>query len=556
MRRRHFSLYCAVLLGLVAQTATPARGANCAELVQLILPDVTLTSATDVAAGLFTPPGSSNALEVPAFCRVVAVARPTPDSVIHFEVWIPSAKQWNHDLLGVGNGGYMGAIHFEDMADGLKRGFATTSTDTGHTGADLTFGAGHPEKIVDWGYRAIHIMTESAKLIIRDYAGAFPRHSFFMGCSTGGHQALSEVQRFPADYDGVVAGDPGNDRVHLNVGFLWSFAATHQANGETILPTSKLPLINRAAVTACDAADGIRDGIISEPQACHFDPGVLLCKGEENDQCLTTAQVAAVNKVYAGPRNPRTGGQIIAGYSPGSENDVGDNWAGGWKTYITERREPMRLDFWKYWVFNDPAWDWRTFDYDRDVAYADAKLSAVNASSADLRSFRSRGGKILMYSGWADPTGPPMDAVNYYQRVEEATGGRQRTESFFRLFMAPGMAHCGGGPGPNLFGGYGPPGPVSPETKIDPEHDVLSAVVKWVENGSAPHHLVATHLRNDKIDRTRLLCPYPKVARWNGTGSSDDAKNFICEEMATTSSSHPAKGKLRLSESRAGKRVE
>ncbi len=382
-------------------------------------------------------------------------------------------------------------------------------------------------------------MTESAKRIIRNYSGMLPRHSYFAGCSTGGHQALSEVQRFPADYDGVLAGDPGNDRVHLNVGFLWAFAATHDENGKTILPTSKLPLINKAAVAACDALDGIKDGIISEPQACHFDPGVLLCKGAETDQCLMAAQVEAVKKVYAGPRNPRTGEQIIAGYSPGSESALGDEYEGGWKTYITDRNEPMRLEFWKYWVFHDAAWDWRTFDYDRDVTRADTELAAVNASNPDLGAFKARGGKILMYSGWADPVGPAMDAVNYYQRVEEVIGGREKTESFFRLFMVPGMAHCRGGPGPNSFGGLSTI--ASPENKIDPEHDVLSALVKWVEKGSTPNYIIATHFTNNTIDRTRPLCPYPKIARWNGSGSSDDANNFTCVDAANPSANPSAK---------------
>ena len=541
MRLRHLSMFYAVLIGSVTLTAAPARGTECGELVKLTLPDVTLTSATKVGAGHFTPPGSSAALETPEFCRVVAVARPTSDSVINFEVWIPPVAQWNHNFLGRGNGGYMGAISYGALANALQRGFATASTDTGHTGEDLKFAAGHPEKIVDWGYRSIHIMTESAKLIIRGYSGLFPQHSYFGGCSTGGEQALSEAQRFPADYDGVLAGDPGNDRVHLNVGFLWAFAATHDANGKTILPTSKLPLINKAAVAACDGLDGIKDGIISEPQACRFDPGVLLCKSADNDQCLTAAQVEAVKKVYAGPRNPRTGEQIIAGYSPGSESALGDEYEGGWKTYITDRNEPMRLEFWKYWVFNDAAWDWRTFDYDRDVTRADKELAAVNASDPNLGAFKARGAKILMYSGWADPVGPPMDAVNYYRRVEEVMGGRKKTESFFRLFMVPGMAHCRGGPGPNSFGGLSTI--ASPQNKIDPEHDVLSSLVQWVENGLAPDHIVATHLTNDTIDRTRPICPHPKVARWNGAGSSDDAKNFTCEEMASTSSNHPAKSK-------------
>ena len=327
--------------------AIPADASSCKELAKAAIPGVSITSSDEVASGQFTHSGSDKVLASPSFCRVVAIATPTPDSVIHFEVWIPTGAQWNHELLGVGNGGYTGAIQYAELADAVRRGFAGASSDTGHTGADLAFAAGHPEKIIDWGYRAVHVMTESAKLIIRNYSGGLPRHSYFMGCSTGGHQALSEIQRFPNDYDGVVAGDPGNNRVHLNVGFLWAFAATHDASGDAILPTSKLALINKAAMTACDAEDGVRDGVISDPQACHFDPGVLLCKGEEDDACLTAAQVSAVKKVYEGPKNPRTGKQIIAGYSPGSESPVGDPWAGGWKAYITDRKEPMRLDFWR-----------------------------------------------------------------------------------------------------------------------------------------------------------------------------------------------------------------
>jgi feruloyl esterase len=184
---------------------------------------------------------------------------------------------------------------------------------------------------------------------------------------------------------------------------------------------------------------------------------------------------------------------------------------------VTDRKEPMRLDFWRYWVFNDPKWDWQTFDYDRDVARADEKLAAVNASSSDLSAFKRRGGKILMYSGWADPVGPPLDAVNFYQHVEQFIGSREKTESFFRLFMVPGMAHCGGGPGPNFFGGYGPPAPLSSQIKNDAEHDILNAVVEWVEKGVAPDYLIAAHLTDGHIDRTRPICPYPKVARWNGS---------------------------------------
>jgi feruloyl esterase len=515
-------------IAIITLISGPVWAGRCEDLVKLNVADVTIDSATNMAAGPFRPPGSTEALDTPAFCRVVATARPTPDSIIHFEVWIPAVGSWNRNFEGVGNGGYSGAIHYPDLANAIRRGFAAASTDTGHVGGDLKFAAGHPEKIVDWGYRSIHVMTVASERIVRDYSGRHWRHAFFVGCSTGGEQALSEAQRFPTDYDGVVAGDPGNDRVHLNVGFLWAFAATHDASGNLLLPNSKLRLINTAAVAACDAADGIEDGIISDPPACRFDPEVLLCKAEEDDQCLTAAQVEAVKKVYAGPRNPRTGEQIIAGYSPGSESPPGDDFEGGWKTYITGRTEPMRLDFWRYWVFNDAAWDWRTFDYDRNVAYADEKLAVVNASSTDLHVFQERGGKILVYSGWADPVGPSLDAINYYERVQAAMGGRQQTESFMRLFMVPGMGHCFGGPGPDSFGGPRPG--ASPPIGTDPEHDVLSALVRWVEKGSAPDKIIATHLHDNVIDRTRPLCPYPKSARWNGRGSSDDARNFTCAE--------------------------
>ena len=259
--------------------------------------------------------------------------------------------------------------------------------------------------------------------------------------------------------------------------------------------------------------------------------GLFSAKTKKMSNALLPRRSRLSKKSNAGPRNPRTGEQIIAGYSPGSESPEGDNWAHGWRAYITDRKEPMRLDFWKAWVFGDPKWDWRKFDYDRDVAYADAKLAAVNASSPDLSAFRSRGGKILMYSGWADPVGPSMDAVNYYKRVEKAAGGREQTESFSRLFMVPGMAHCGSGPGLNFFGGFGPARSPA-QIKRDPEHDVLSALVQWVQKGMAPDHIVATHITNDRIDRTRPLCPYPKVARWNGIASSDDARTFTCEDKS------------------------
>lgn len=502
------------------------HAADCGGLTGRSWPTVTISAAGRVLSGEFIPSGNTGSLKTPPFCRVVGIARPTSDSEINFELWIPLDRR-QPDLLGEGNGGYNGSLPYPRMAYALRRGFATVGTDTGHSGSDLKFGVGHPEKIVDWGHRAIHVMTTSAKLILAEYSGRPLRHAYFEGCSTGGGQGLSEAQRYPADYDGIIAGDPGNNRVHLNVGFLWAFAATHDSDGNPILPSTKLPLINRAAIAACDGLDGVVDGVISNPPSCHFDPGILLCKGAETEQCLTPREIAAVRKVYAGPRNPRTGEQIIAGYSPGSESPVGDLWAEGWKRYITEPKEPMRADFWRYWVFNDAGWDWRKFDYDHDVAFADAKLAAVNATDTNLGAFKARGGKLLMYSGWADPTGPPMDAVQYYEGVVKRLGGRHQVDGFFRLFMVPGMAHCDYGPGANVFGGVGPR---LAEGQGGPTNDILAALVRWVEEGKAPTRIVASHVTNDVVDRTRSLCPYPQRARWNRRGSSEDAASFTCEE--------------------------
>ncbi|MGA2000652.1 MAG: tannase/feruloyl esterase family alpha/beta hydrolase [Terriglobales bacterium] len=543
----------AVALLLVVFSPIVAHASSCAELVRLQIPDTKITSASEVAAGPFTPPGSPITLQMKAFCRVVAVAKPSTDSLIHFEVWIPSGKQWNGKFEGVGNGGFIGEISYGSMANAVYRGFATASSDTGHDGSEpmgsrasqpalypgdtMAFGNGHPEKIADWSYRAMHVTTVAAKRIIQEYTGVAPKYSYFNGCSTGGHQALTEAQRFPEDYDGVIAGAPGNNRVHLTVGFMWAYAVTHTPDGQPILPVSKLTLINKAAVAACDAADGIKDGIIGDPESCHFDPGTLLCKGKETDDCLTAAQVEAVKNVYAGPRNPRTGEQIIAGYMPGSENAPGDQY-GGWKKFVVDLKQPARLELWRDWVFNDPSWDWHTFDYDRDVALGDKKLAMLNAVNPDLSAFKSRGGKVLMYSGWADPIGPPMDAVNYYQRVVQAMGGRQQTRDFFRLFMVPGMCHCNGGPGTTVFGGAdasNDPNDVPPQINIDPEHDVLSAMERWVEKGVAPDSIITAHVaKGDTIDRTRLACPYPQMPRWKGTGSTDEASNFVCADKPST----------------------
>jgi feruloyl esterase len=493
-----------LLVSLAAGVDRAQARVMCASLMSLTIPDVEIASATDVAAGPFGPAGGrGGGTLVPAFCRVAAVATPSTDSHINLEVWIPTTN-WTGRLLGTANGGFAGSIPYGPMAAGLAKGYATVGTDTGHIGDQLEFGLGHPEKIVDWGYRAIHVMTETAKLVIRSDRGRFPDRSYFDGCSTGGQQGLSEAQRYPADYDGIVAGDPGNNRVRLILGFLWGWMALHGEDGKPVLPAAKLATITKAAVAACDANDGLKDGMVSDPATCHFDPSTLLCKGGDDNTCLTAPQVAAVEKVYDGAKNPRTHEQIFPGWTRGSEQ--------GWGGYLLSPAEPSRIGFLRYLTFHDPAWDMKTFDWDRDVAFVDAQVPAISATSTNLSAFKSRGGKLVMYTGLADPVVPPQDAINYYDAVTKAMGAAA-TPSFFRFFPVPGMGHCNGGTGPVDF-------------------DALGALERWVEQGEAPASLAGSHSTGGTVDRTRPLCAYPARARYKGTGSIDDAANFTCTRVA------------------------
>ena len=523
----------AALAGVAAAASVLAMAASggtpCANLAALTIPNVTIKSATLVGPGAFTPPGSQTSMTLPAFCRVEATARPTSDSDIKFEVWIPPAEAWNGKFEGVGNGGYSGAIGYAALATALRRGYATASTDTGHAGDDMKFGQGHPEKIADWAWRSVHVMTDAAKLIVRDHAGKLPDRAYFNGCSSGGHQALSEAQRFPDDYDGIIAGDPANNRIRQTFAFLWSWTATHTKDGLPIIPATKLSIITKAAIDACDGNDGLKDGVIDDPRRCHFDPARLLCKnGSDDATCLTQAQVEAVKKVYDGVKSPRTGEQIFTGWPRGSEG-FGESPLQSWRAYVMDPPEPMRVGFFRYFLFHDPNWDWHTIDWDRDLAYAEQRLPIMAAVEHDLTPFKKHGGKLLMYTGWSDPVVPPQDTAAYYEAVVKTMGGMDRTREFFRFFTAPGMGHCGGGPGPNQF-------------------DTLAALEQWVEKGAAPDKLIASHITNGKVDRTRPLCLYPLVARWKGAGSSDDAVNFSCV------AAEPASGARKTTTASGGQR--
>jgi len=525
------------MLGTFLFGASAADAQTCEKLAALKLPNTTITAAESVAPGAFTPATGPAATfkDLPAFCRVTGVIKPSADSDIKFEVWMPAAS-WNGKFQGIGNGGFAGTISQPALAAAVARGYATASTDTGHTTTDASWALGHPEKIVDYGHRAVHEMTEKAKAIVGAFYGSGPKHSYFASCSNGGRQALMEVQRYPGDYDGLIAGAPANYFTHILTGFAFNLQAM-QNDPASVIPPTKLKAIEAAALAACDVRDGLADAVIDDPHKCNFDPSVLLCKGPESDACLTEKQVVALKKIYAGPRGSK-GEQIIPGFEPG-----GETGPGGWQAWITGSGSNKGLQFFfssqtfANMIYNNPNWDLKTFDLDKDNKLADDKLAAIiNATDANLKAFKARGGKLILYHGWSDAALPPVNTINYFQNVVAKMGQRE-TGSFMRLYMVPGMQHCAGGPGPDSFGS------TVGRTQSDAQHDMTVALERWVEEGVAPDQIIAS--KRQGVDpkaapvRTRPLCPYPQVARYKGAGSTDDAANFVC----TTEKSTPMQGK-------------
>jgi len=496
-------LSAAILVGCLSSPAA-AASASCESLAALKLQDATITTAASVAAGAFRPQpagrgGGEEFKSLPSFCRVAVTLKPSPDSDIKVEVWLP-ASGWNGKFQAVGNGGWAGTIGYAAMSRALAHGYATSSTDTGHTGGSASFALGHPEKLADYAYRSEHEMTAKAKAIIAGFYGTGPKLSYWNGCSTGGRQALIEAQRFPDDYDGIIAGAAANPKTHLDGWRIWMAQAMFK-NEASVIPVTKFPLIHNAVLAACDAIDGLKDGLIDDPTRCHFDPQVLECKGGDAPGCLTVAQVNTARVVMSPAKDRKA--EIFPGFEPGTEL--------GWERMLSGP-EPYgtALDQFKYIVFGNPNWDWRTFDLERDVAIADKKSQGTLTSiDPNLSAFARHGGKLLMYHGWSDQDIAPRASVNFFRRTIEATTAAPGKPDWVRLFMVPGMGHCGGGEGPNTF-------------------DMMTALEPWVEQGTIPTRVVATHRSGGQVDRTRPLCAYPQVARHTGTGSIDDAANFVC----------------------------
>ena len=477
--------------------------ASCERLLSLTPPNAMITLARVVEAGAFTPSaagGADRPLSVAhAFCRVTATLKPSSDSDIAIELWMPAAN-WNGKFQAVGNGAFNGSINYAALAAALDRGYAAAATDTGHVGDGARFALGHPEKVVDFGWRAVHEMTVTAKSLIDAYYDARPRQSYWNGCSAGGRQGLKEAQRFPADFDGIIAGAPGLDWTGRAAQAVLVAKATE--NPAARLSAPERQLLHTAVVQACDALDGVKDGLIGDPTRCAFDPGVLQCRGAETSGCLTAAQVETARLIYTTQVNPRTRREIT-GLQPGSELGWTDN---GW----TASARATGLDQFRFIVFRDPNWTVQRFNFATDIVRAEeADDSIINALDADLHAFIARGGKLIQYHGWSDPQISPGNSTQYYARVVDALGGAAAVDSGYRLFMAPGMGHCRGGEGPSNF-------------------DMVGALERWVERGQAPDQIIASHATGGVVDRTRPLCPYPAVAAYRGTGSTDDAASFVC----------------------------
>lgn len=485
--------------------AVPAFAASCESLASLAFPNTTITSAQVVAAGQFSPPGPAGKgkganvyKDLPEFCRVAATLKPSSDSDIKVEFWLPTSN-WNKKLQSVGNGGWAGVISYSALADAVKAGYASASTDTGHVGGSGSFALEHPEQLIDFSWRSEHEMTVKAKAVVQAFYGSAPRLSYWNGCSTGGRQGLKEAQKFPDDYDGIITGAPAN-RTAIS---LWiAFAVLKDP--ASYIPPAKYPVIHQAALAACDLRDGVKDGLIEDPTRCKFDPKALLCKSGDGPSCLTAPQVEAAKKIYSSATNPRTGQVLFPSLAPGSELNWGIQAAGP---------DPSAniFDHFKYVVFKNPAWDWKTFDFDKGIALAEQpENAAMNATDPNLKPFFAHNGKLLIYHGWADSNVSPLNTIKYYKSVEDTLGGASKTSNNMRLFFEPGMGHCGGGEGPNVF-------------------DKVGTLEQWVEQGKAPEKIIASHSTAGKVDRTRPLCPYPQVAKYKGTGSIDEAANFACQ---------------------------
>lgn len=527
---------CAATPAPIPTLASPplAEGADdprCAALAGRTFDDARVTSAVTVRSGRVAPASGQAVGDLPPLCRIEGVATPTPRSRIGFEVWMPLSG-WSGRIHMVGNGGYSSSIRHNLLGALARRGDAAVATDTGHQGDELSFGFDNRDAIADWGHRAVHRSIQAGKRVTADFYGQPARRSYFSGCSTGGHQGLMSAQRYPGDFDGIIAGAPGNNRTNLNFGFLWQFLSNHAPGDDrtTLLDRDDLRLVGRVALAACDALDGVEDGVVSDPRQCRFDVARLRCAPGQSEGCLDAPQVEALTRMQAGARRADTGEQVYPGWPLLSAFVEGQGLSEGWDNYWANPRrphEPQRIDYIRRWVFDDPDWSWWNFDWAGGVDRARAVMGPLtDAVDPDLDAFHRRGGKLILFTGWQDPVVSAHDVIAYHEAV---TARRPDAGDFARLFMVPGMGHCALGPGATHF---------STSTRnstplaTDAAHDVTAALERWVEEGVPPARITAAHYRDGRPENgvrfTRPLCPWPQVPAWDGRGDPDRADSFVC----------------------------
>jgi len=493
--------FIAIFLQVNVWAATP-----CESLAGLKLKNAKVTSAAVVAAGAFVPPGGAGRgaggfANLPAFCRVAATLTPSADSDIKIELWLPQSG-WNGKFEAVGNGGWAGTIPYAAIASAISAGYAAAGTDTGHTGNNADFAFGHPEKVTDLAYRSIHEMTVQSKVILNEHYGNPAKYSYYNGCSQGGRQGLAEAQRYPADFDGIIAGASAIDQMRMH-GARTALNLLVNKDPDSVIPRTSYAFLNTAVLNSCDALDGVKDGVIEDPMKCKFDYASLLCKAGAGENCLTKGQVESAKQMTSPLKDPKTGKTIFAGHLvPGSEL--------GWATLGGPEPLGLSVSGLRNVVFGDRSWDYHTMEIGPDVERAAKSFkNEMATTNPNLEKFFDHGGKLLMYHGWSDPQVTPLNSVLYYKDVLDVVGKGAAGKSV-ALFMVPGMNHCSGGPGTDTF-------------------DKVKVIEDWVEKGTAPKSIVASHRTNGTVDKTRPLCPYPQVAKYNGTGNTNDAASFTCK---------------------------
>ena len=482
--------------GLFFSVSALAQGQveSCEALSSRVLSKGTISSAEFVPAGSFNPSSgrNGNAFDsLATFCRISAVLSPVQGSNIKIEVWMP-VQNWNNKLVAVGNGGLAGTISYDALAEALAEGFAAVSTDTGHEGGDPAFLADEV-LLTDFAHRAIHEMTVAAKALVTEYYSSGPRFTYFNGCSTGGRQALTAVQRYPNDFDGVVAGAPANSTLRMTMQQLWNSRIVNNSPGLD-LSDDDFRLLNSGVMATCDGQDGLQDGIIENPASCLADPATV--------GGFSELEIEAIKKIYQGAVNPQSGEVIFPGFAKGSEL--------GWAAMVKSEPFSYSNDMQSYVVNQDPDWDFLHLDYARDLDVLDERLNArgMQAIDPDISAFIEHGGKLLLYHGWNDPLISPFNTINYYNHVLASAG--TDAANAVRLFMMPAVNHCRGG---NGFDSW----------------SKLQVIDSWRENNLAPQSIEAAHLEDGSVQSYRPLCAYPEVAKYTGTGSTDAVTSFQCD---------------------------